>query len=145
MFYFRFRLYDLYSEDQYIFSLILSMCLESSKTCDEHHLFSNALLPKPKCNWNKDFTITGMNSHVLMFNYPVEHMWSMLLSFYYFFLFSPFCVLSPFLPVSLDCSLLFARLVFSNVYTIIPQIIKLIRYDRLICPIVSSTIKDGGH
>lgn len=135
MFYFRFRLYDLYSEDRYIFSLILSMCLESSKTCDEHHLFSNALLPKPKCNWNKEFTITGMSNHVLMINCPVEHMWSVLLVFLFFcFVFFVLCLV-----------LIVACLVFSNAYTIIPQIIKLIRYDRLICPIVSSTIKDGGH
>ncbi|VDI06314.1 Hypothetical predicted protein [Mytilus galloprovincialis] len=56
-----FILHDLYAEDQYLLSLTLSLCWESHGSCQDHHIFRNARLPKPTCNWNMDFKIPGFS------------------------------------------------------------------------------------
>ncbi|XP_071123205.1 uncharacterized protein [Mytilus edulis] len=53
---FRLRLYDLYADQQYSISLILSICWDPSR-CEDHNIFKNAVLPKPKCDWNTNFKV----------------------------------------------------------------------------------------
>lgn len=70
MFY-SFILHDLYAEDQYLLSLTLSLCWESHGSCQDHHIFRNARLPKPTCNWNMDFKIPG-KSKIKLNYYSLE-------------------------------------------------------------------------
>lgn len=57
-FFYRLRLVDLYADEHYLISLILSWCLEPAE-CVDHHIFTNAVLPKPTCDLSNEFKVKG--------------------------------------------------------------------------------------
>lgn len=53
---------DLSAENQYLFSLTLSLCWEADgSNCTEHIIFNNALVPKVNCIWNQPYKLKGSN------------------------------------------------------------------------------------
>lgn len=51
---------DLIGDEQYVISLNISICLESSGPCEVALvIFDNDRLSKPTCDWNTEFIIPG--------------------------------------------------------------------------------------
>lgn len=75
MFFYRLRLVDLYADEHYLISLILSLCWEPAE-CVDHHIFTNAVLPKPTCDWRNEFKVKGKIIYNLEMKYILLQMFS---------------------------------------------------------------------
>ncbi|CAC5374575.1 unnamed protein product [Mytilus coruscus] len=56
-----FIIHDLYAENEYLISLNISVCFEQNSCQLVYDIFNNVRLPRPTCDWNKQFQISDFS------------------------------------------------------------------------------------